>query len=81
MNRGDRKFHEKRVQDKRKKYYNHDNIRHDGKLKHGHLGCGCILCKPWKHGKESKLKPSERKKLIDQITEDNLNIDKDWVKF
>lgn len=30
-----------------------------------HHGCGksCPLCKPWKHGFEPKLKPSERKKI------------------
>ena len=67
MSRADRRAHEKRVQKKRKDYYNHTNPRKDGMLKHGHLGCGCILCKPWKHGKESKYTPNERRKLQDEI--------------
>lgn len=33
------------------------------KLKDGHIGCGCPLCKPWKHGLEETLAPSERRKL------------------
>ena len=80
MTKGERLHRAKKKQEKRKKYYNHDNIRHEGKLKDSHLGCGCIMCKPWKHGKESKYTHSERKKLIDDITFENLNIDKEWVK-
>lgn len=34
-----------------------------GKLKHTHYGCGCTICKPWKHGYEDKHKPSELRKL------------------
>lgn len=25
--------------------------------------CGCWMCKPWKHGLEPKYKPSERRRL------------------
>jgi len=66
MNKGERMRRAKLKQAKRKKYYNHDNIRHDGKLKDSHLGCGCILCKPWKGGKEPKYKASERRKLKEE---------------
>ncbi len=33
-----------------------------------HHGCGksCSLCKPWKHGFEDKLKPSERRAIQDE---------------
>ena len=73
-------FQAKQKQAKRKKYYEHTNIRHDGKLKDSHLGCGCPHCKPWKHKLTSKYKPGELKQLLDKIDKDNLNIDKDWVK-
>lgn len=30
-----------------------------------HHGCGksCPMCRPWKHGFESELKPSERRRI------------------
>ena len=41
------------------------DIKEPGKLRNNHYGCGCRMCKPWKHGAEPKLKPSERKKCQD----------------
>ena len=40
-----------------------------GQLRNNHFGCGCSMCKPWKHKLDKKLKPSERKKLNEK---DNL---------
>jgi len=31
-----------------------DGDRAIGHLKDGHYGCGCVMCKPWKHGKDRK---------------------------
>lgn len=28
--------------------------------------CGCYMCKPWKHGAESKYSSSERRRLQDE---------------
>jgi len=34
-----------------------------GRFNKCHFGCGCIMCKPWKHKIDKKYKPSEIRKL------------------
>ncbi len=34
-----------------------------GMLRDGHFGCGCPMCKPWKHGAEEPYRVSERRRL------------------
>ena len=61
-----KRHHNKRIQEKRAKKWSHWDLKGadvQGKLRKTHFGCGCSMCKPWKHGKEPSLKPSERKKL------------------
>lgn len=38
-----------------------------GKSRKNHSGCGCILCKPWKHGYYI-AKPSDRRRLAAATT-------------
>jgi len=64
--RSERRYHEKRIQRQRLQnlpWLDVENQAMYGQLKHNHFGCGCPLCKPHKHGLESKYKPSERRKL------------------
>ena len=68
MDRGERRYRaEKKQRQRKKKWESHGwNIESEknlGKLKDGHFGCGCWMCKPWKHGKEKKLKPSELRSI------------------
>jgi len=65
-----RRVHAKRVQKKRIKKWAKsgsgwiiDKEKHKGMMKKTHFGCGCYICKPWKHGAEDKMKPSDRKKI------------------
>lgn len=39
--------------------------KHKGMMRKTHFGCGCSLCKPWKHKLELKYKASERRKIQD----------------
>jgi len=36
-----------------------------GSFRKSHMGCGCWMCKPWKHGIENKYKFSEIRKIKD----------------
>lgn len=49
-----------RIIKKRSKIWKNCLIK--GKLAKNNYSCGCQMCKPWKHKKENKLKPSERRK-------------------
>jgi hypothetical protein len=40
-----------------------EDPRQFGKLRDTHFGCGCVLCKPHKHGLDEKFTPSERRRL------------------
>jgi len=65
INRGERRYKTSLKQKQRCEYYSYDTLI-EGKLRDSHLGCGCIMCKPYKHGKDHKLKPSDRKKIIEE---------------
>lgn len=50
-------------QKKRLKYLNHElDIRQKGRYKKNHMGCGCSMCKPWKHNLADKMKPSDKRR-------------------
>ena len=58
-----RKVQSKKLQNKRLKLLDHTPTdRHKGRYKDNHMGCGCPMCKPWKHKLDDKMKPSDRKK-------------------
>lgn len=61
-----RKHQSKRIQNKRLKKYKRitDNCTpsQKGKLRKTHVGCGCSMCKPWKHGLGEDMKYSDRKR-------------------
>lgn len=62
-NKAWRKAQSKRVQKKRLKFVDHEcTDRQKGHYKNNHIGCGCPMCKPWKHKLAHKMKPSDRKK-------------------
>ena len=63
-NKGIRKALAKLKQKKRLKCLDHEpSARQKGKYKDNHIGCGCSMCKPWKHKLDKKMKPSDRKKV------------------
>jgi len=61
-----RRYSERKVQ--RKRFKNHrwlrksDGPRLLGRLRHNHFGCGCIICKPWKHRAGRKWASWERER-------------------
>ena len=70
-NRSWRRHQSSRVQKKRYKKWASwgstewlDSPKQFGKLKKGHFGCGCSICKPQKIKPEDKYKFSEKKKLM-----------------
>lgn len=69
-----RRFHSKRVQANRATYWKAlgwviEDVRNYGALKKSHFGCGCLMCKPWKHGCEEKYTIAERRRLQDENDE------------
>ena len=46
-------------------FHNHEPLTDEqkGQLKDNHFGCGCSMCKPWKHNLEESLTASERRKI------------------
>lgn len=75
MSRAERRHNERikqvrRLKNAKRSYYNDiedgEHERIVGQLKNGSNSCGCGLCKPWKHGGESKYKPSERRELQEE---------------
>jgi|GEM_PF-2293459 len=77
--RGERRFHERRVQKKRindliSTWWRDvvdSKSNHVGMLRHNHYGCGCTMCKPWKHNLENKYKVSERKQKAFYVEEED----------
>ena len=65
--RSQRRFDEKRVQEKRARDAKMLGIpltdRNLGRLKNNHFGCGCALCKGWKHGLDDAYPHGQKKKL------------------
>jgi len=64
-----RRHQTKRVQRRRLKHWlrlwnSEHTVRCIGKLKKDNFSCGCPMCKPWKHGLDTKLKFSEIKQLV-----------------
>lgn len=74
--RGERRFQERKVQEKRlrkSRYWRVDLEKFErkyGQLKHNHLGCSCPMCKPHKYGFDYDLKPSDRRRLDGMDQED-----------
>lgn len=66
-NKGIRKEQAKLKQKKRMRFVEHKcTARQKGYYKNNHIGCGCPMCKPWKHKLANKMKPSDRRKSEDQ---------------
>ena len=64
MNKGIRNILAKLKQDKRLKLVNNKcTARQKGRYKKNHIGCGCAMCKPWKHKLDKNMKPSDRRKV------------------
>ena len=71
----ERDHHTKRVQRNRIKKWEQPNRgigkdKHRGMMKKTHFGCGCKICKPWKHYGNNKnwdnnMKHSDRKRSKD----------------
>ena len=67
-----RRAQNERIVKKRRKIWidiNPDWARREdvqGKFRKTNFSCGCGMCKPHKHGLDTKLKPSELKKLRDE---------------
>ncbi len=68
-----RRHHERRIQKKRLKNYRKVlsdpdeytiNKRYKGHLKNNHHGCGCKMCKTWKHKHVTKVLEDNIKKRI-----------------
>ena len=51
---------------KRAKHSNAEHMEETGRLDKNHYGCGCHMCKPWKHKAYSvpRFKHSEMKQLL-----------------
>ena len=65
-NKGVRLEKAKLKQKKRLKFVDHKcTARQEGHYKDGHIGCGCMMCKPWKHKMANRMKPSDRRKSGD----------------
>lgn len=62
----------KRLKHQINKYIDNIDERLLGHLKNNHRGCGCEMCKPWKHGLDNKYKISELKQLGDTDGNDDL---------
>ena len=70
MSRAERRYKSKIKQLRRfKKWKGIWDINELGRLNKCHFGCGCPMCKPWKHKLDKKYKPSERRKI--EIEENN----------
>jgi hypothetical protein len=65
MDRGERRRRAEVKLAKRLRYNNNPESHADGKMRKTPTPCSCFLCKPHKHGLETKYKPSERRKLQD----------------
>jgi len=65
MNRADRRYKSKVKQKKRASNWRAWDwkVEEIGKFNKCHYGCGCPLCKPWKHKWDKKYKVSERRRL------------------
>ncbi len=71
--RSSRRYKEKIKQKKRSEilheYHSSQKLqgtsREEGRLKSCNTGCGCSMCKPWKHGLGEKFKHSEEIRLLD----------------
>lgn len=55
---------------KRKRYVSAEGVKeaHLGVLDKNHFGCGCFMCKPWKHQAygEPRFKHSEMVRLLEK---------------
>lgn len=70
MDRNERRYRSKKKQSQREKKWNNagwniEDESHKGQLRKNHFGCGCMLCKPWKHGIGEELKHSELRSIIE----------------
>jgi len=60
-----KKIQQKRIQKWKNAHWEVTKKNYVGMMKKHHFGCGCRICKGWKHGHEHKYKHSERKQLVD----------------
>ena len=58
-----------------------EHMEETGRLDKNHYGCGCAMCKPWKHKAfgEPRYKHSEMRKLQESISLAVENAEKDKV--
>jgi hypothetical protein len=74
MDRAERRQRTKVKQNKRIKNWEHKDwepdTHHKGRMRKSHFGCGCEMCKPWKHKLDNKYKPSEVRELQDVEQDD-----------
>lgn len=71
MDRGERRFRTKKKQEQRQQRWKEQgweptDKKQVGMLRDHNFSCGCPMCKPWKHGIEHELKPSEQRKIDDE---------------
>lgn len=68
MNKGLRNILAKQKQKKRLKNVDHEcSTRQKGRYKKNHIGCGCLMCKPFKHKMADKMKASDRKRYDETL--------------